>query len=969
MWRGERPGASFPPRPPFSLPFSVCPSRPVSPSSRRGSPNGAGGLAALAPTQQPRDHSAGGGGRGGAQSQGRGAMRRSRAGLAGRSAEISSPGGDGDGDGEIEGFATATLGTWECPSQPPLRVYQRQAVESALFHNTLVCLPTGLGKTLIAAVVMRNFARWFPDAIVLFVAPTRPLVSQQVEACRRTMSGLAEGMAELQGSVPPGRRAQLWKTRQIVFSTPQTVDNDLDRGLLDGRAVACCVVDEAHRATGSYAYASVVSKLRKRSRAFRVLALSATPGSTAKHVQEVVRNLRISRIYARHEDDPEVAPYVHARHEEILGFSFRDGTDDVSDKLDSVLLWACVPLAGAGVPQRRASLLGLSEADLKPFVQRYAAACKERGAAGSLGKGDALRIKLIRGAFFLVRDLLRARSELAKQGPSRLARCLEGIEGASQHRACYAPLFASKQWAGLKASCASHGLADWPQPRLAQLRNTLREHFARHGAAGRSTRAIVFCESRAQVNDIVGELEGSRVPPLRFSQSDGTIAAEDFLPEADAGAAECAAAFGSLFAESRGPCALRPHAFVGQAVSAAADDATAAAGALDAKNALLGQTQQEQRRVVAKFRSGEVNVLVATCIAEEGLDIGEVDLIVMYNCVRSSTRLAQRAGRTGRKRTGRVVVLAGEKDQQKLKAASASYKHIAAALRAGKFRMYGGGSGPRCVPPCPKWVMLTPGAPRAPAPARPAAAAATGGTPARRGAAATALVAVKPEEEDTQPSNAEVETPPGATLPADEGEDEGIDEDVDILSLADDAPPPSRSPLPPSRSPPPPSRVPPSRSPPPPSARAPLAPRSANAPAPPQPRAAQPPGKENLRVDKERARGARTARSLFEAATRLGAGARRPAAAAPRPPPAPGGGQARPVGHVAARRSDRPRAARGRHRAGARRRMRGREGRRARLAPALRRRLHFLPAAAAQRRRAALPRPAPRKAAAQQGLP
>lgn len=43
------------------------------------------------------------------------------------------------------------------------RAYQLDIIRTALFNNTLVCLPTGLGKTLIAAVVMHNFTRWFPE--------------------------------------------------------------------------------------------------------------------------------------------------------------------------------------------------------------------------------------------------------------------------------------------------------------------------------------------------------------------------------------------------------------------------------------------------------------------------------------------------------------------------------------------------------------------------------------------------------------------------------------------------------------------------------------------------------------------------------------------------------------------------------------------------------------------------------------
>lgn len=57
------------------------------------------------------------------------------------------------------------------------------------------------------------------------------------------------------------------------------------------------------------------------------------------------------------------------------------------------------------------------------------------------------------------------------------------------------------------------------------------------------------------------------------------------------------------------------------------------------------------------FRSGEYNVLIATCVAEEGLDIGNVDLLVLMEAHRSPVRLVQRLGRTGRHRNGRCVVL------------------------------------------------------------------------------------------------------------------------------------------------------------------------------------------------------------------------------------------------------------------------------------------------------------------------
>lgn len=52
---------------------------------------------------------------------------------------------------------------WIYPHGTPAREYQLEMIQAALLQNTLVCLPTGLGKTLIAAVVMYNFSRWFPQ--------------------------------------------------------------------------------------------------------------------------------------------------------------------------------------------------------------------------------------------------------------------------------------------------------------------------------------------------------------------------------------------------------------------------------------------------------------------------------------------------------------------------------------------------------------------------------------------------------------------------------------------------------------------------------------------------------------------------------------------------------------------------------------------------------------------------------------
>ena len=109
----------------------------------------------------------------------------------------------------FEGFDAVAGQTWIYPTNYPLRNYQYHIVQKALFCNCLVCLPTGLGKTFIAAVVMLNFYRWYPNGRVVFLAPTKPLVSQQLEACYR-VAGLPQRDAAEMTGVGGGGVSGLW---------------------------------------------------------------------------------------------------------------------------------------------------------------------------------------------------------------------------------------------------------------------------------------------------------------------------------------------------------------------------------------------------------------------------------------------------------------------------------------------------------------------------------------------------------------------------------------------------------------------------------------------------------------------------------------------------------------------------------------------------------------------------------------
>jgi ATP-dependent DNA helicase MPH1 len=99
---------------------------------------------------------------------------------------------------------------------------------------------------------------------------------------------------------------------------------------------------------------------------------------------------------------------------------------------------------------------------------------------------------------------------------------------------------------------------------------------------------------------------------------------------------------------------IRASAFVGQADSRRSE----------------GMNQQKQQKTIEQFKNGVFNVIVATSIGEEGLDIGQVDLIVCYDASASPIRMLQRMGRTGRKRAGNIVLLLmrGKEEESFIKA-------------------------------------------------------------------------------------------------------------------------------------------------------------------------------------------------------------------------------------------------------------------------------------------------------------
>ncbi|EWC45174.1 hypothetical protein DRE_06062 [Drechslerella stenobrocha 248] len=530
--------------------------------------------------------------------------------------------------------------TWIYPTNVSHRDYQFNITKRALFTNLLVALPTGLGKTFIAATVMYNWYRWAPESQIIFMAPTKPLVAQQVDACHKIVGIPKRETCLLTGHVSPGHRADYWKEKRLFFLTPQTLETDLTSGRCDPKKIVLIVVDEAHRATGEFAYCKVIRYIRRFNNSFRVMALTATPGSKVESVQEVITSLGIARTEIRTEESLDIREYSHQREIQIEKFPLTDELTMIRDQFGNALRPMLKKLNDMRVcyitEPSNLTAFALTEARKKYFVSPAA-----RAAPAAL-KGSILSL------FATLSSLAYAYELLLYHGIKPFYDYIKEFQNEKASKGtgggkALSVFFQDKDFTSMMGRCRALMSEDefLGHPKLDYLCGTILRHFTEATDRGETdSKVIVFSNYRRSGEEIMRVLQ--RHEPI-----------------------------------------VKPRIFFGQN---------------SGKNG-EGMTQKSQQETVERFKKGEFNVLVATSIGEEGLDIGEVDFIVCFDASASPIRMLQRMGRTGRKRAGGVVVLVTEgKEESKWERAKDNYRWMQNAISQGNVFTYDKDISPRILP-------------------------------------------------------------------------------------------------------------------------------------------------------------------------------------------------------------------------------------------------------------------------------
>ncbi len=465
------------------------------------------------------------------------------------------------------------------------RLYQEAILATAVSHNTLIVLPTGLGKTNIFLMLAAHRLRLYPESKILLIGPTKPLIDQYLEVFRTNFDVSEDKMAVLTGLVSPDKRAGLWNNARIVFSTPQGLENDIISGKIRLDDVSLVGFDEAHRAVGDYSYVWTAKRYSREAKLPRIVGMTASPGSDLEKITEVCRNLLIEEVEVRMESDSDVSPYIQEIDVDYVKVDLPESFIDVGrllkecikSKLDAVKKFGYI---SSGFALTKTELLKL-QASLH----------------GQLAGGSK--------DFSLLRT---ARPDEILPEAMKASHALELLE--SQGIATLRKYFGRLQEEGKTSSVKA-------------LRNLLvdRNFTAAVNMVNGLYDAKVEHPKLDELKRIVGsELKSGVSKIIVFNQyRDSALKIKEVLDSVSG---------------------VESEIFVGQA-----------------KKEETGLSQREQKAMLDRFRNGEFNVLIATSIGEEGLDIVKVDLVVFYEPIPSAIRSIQRRGRTGRQEKGRVIVL------------------------------------------------------------------------------------------------------------------------------------------------------------------------------------------------------------------------------------------------------------------------------------------------------------------------
>ncbi|MBD3351837.1 MAG: DEAD/DEAH box helicase [Candidatus Lokiarchaeota archaeon] len=480
-----------------------------------------------------------------------------------------------------------------------IRDYQVNIAEAAFGYNSLVVLPTALGKTIIGIMLAARYLKRFNGSKILVLAPTKPLVMQHFESFREIMDDNIK-TAMLIGNIKRMQRAIAVNNNQILFSTPQIIKNDITLGSYSLKDFSLAIFDEAHKARKRYAYTFIAEEYMNMAKKPYILGLTASPGKNKEVINTLIEKLHIEKAISRTNQDDDVKEYIYPLDVFIKRIDLPIEVIEIQVLLKKMIQEIVDYFVGHELlPIKnyysKVDFIRLNQ-DFRAFDlygEDFGAYHFENVPEIFSQQYDArfAYISMCISAIYL----LHMEEILTTQTPQMFVEYYQRlIERAKEASKSAARVVNSKYFKGyIKNQMKT--INNIYSPKVPHLLSILEDKFAQK----KDSKVIVFTQFRDMASIIKEKIMDLKNPLYRVDR------------------------------------------FVGQY----------------SKPGDKGLSQKKQKEMIDFFKKKQINILVATSIAEEGLDIPDVDLVIFYEPVPSEIRLIQRRGRTGRHSKGACRIL------------------------------------------------------------------------------------------------------------------------------------------------------------------------------------------------------------------------------------------------------------------------------------------------------------------------
>ncbi|MBP5699938.1 MAG: DEAD/DEAH box helicase [Methanobrevibacter sp.] len=400
------------------------------------------------------------------------------------------------------------------------------------------------------------------------------------------------------GAVKTDEREKRWAESQVICATPQTVESDLLNERYTLEDVSLVVFDECHHAVGSYSYVYLATRYVKECQNHLILGLTASPGHDKSKIKEVCENLFIQDITIKTEEDPDVKPYFNPINIDWIKVEMGPRLEKIRDLVNKALNVRLKGLKDLGV----INTVSVNKRDILKARSRVQ---RKIGQSVNPPKECFQAISILSAVINLQHALGLLESQGVAPFNDYVGRLRKKTTRAAKN-ILLDPNFSKAVYLAKEAE--DYGLE---HPKMKKLIELLKLELGMDG--------------QTRLKSLREDGEDKDSPKIIvFTQFRDTL---DMIHE------RC---------EREGIKSVR---FYGQGTS-------------DGKK---GLTQKEQKNIIKSFKTGNYDVLISTSVAEEGIDIPAVDLVILYEPVPSEIRMIQRRGRTGRKSSGRMKVLITKK--------------------------------------------------------------------------------------------------------------------------------------------------------------------------------------------------------------------------------------------------------------------------------------------------------------------